>query len=183
MKLIDFLNQRMEEEPDFAERTLKIGSSSGYFYCGTAQNFLKKLDAYDRKIEQFFLDAFIRAEINYETELKNPPTISGYAKEVIESKSKSKEFSFEDFESRINKWLKAACRKYVSKVKAAARKSDTKPLAQREVIESRMSDPIADDGVENIIVEGFEQGSIWMSSEVTEKGEFSFGEDTEEELQ
>lgn len=179
MKLIDFLNQRMKEEPDFAERTLKIGSSSGYFYCGTASNILKKADAYDRRIEQFFRDSFIYAEARYEQELKKPPTISGYAKEVIESKSA--EFSFEEFEKRIIRWFKSVQKKYVLKEKAAEMKKGTKPLMQREVIDSRMSDPVADEGVENIIVEGFERGGIWISSEVNEKGEFTIGGDEEEE--
>lgn len=182
MKLIGFLNQRMEEEPDFAERTLKIGSSSGFFYCGTAENFMKKIGIYDIAINKFFCRAATSYYLQYEQQLKNPPTIVDYAKEVLQSKRAC--FSLEKFESRIMDWFMSTRERHEAAKKAETIAKETKPLAKREVLENRMADPAADEGAEIIIIEGFERGGIWLSCETAEKGEFTFSladEDSEKE--
>lgn len=172
MKLIDFLNQRIETEPDYAERILKIGSSTGYFYCGTSENFIKKIGSYDISINKFFCSAAASYYSQYEQQLKNPPKIVDYAEEILRSSSAL--FSIEEFENRIIDWFISTRNRYSAAKNAETIAKETKPLAEREVIESRMADAIVDEGVEIILIEGYEKGGIWMSSETAEKGEFTF---------
>ena len=179
MKLLEFLNKRMEETPEFEDQAVKIGSQIGYFYYGTVKNFIKSAVEYDRKIEQFFTRSANSAERKYESVLNNPPTISDYAKDVLQTDGAR--FCIRDYEKMLCSWFKTARKKYRAMEKAAERKDGTKRLAEREVLDNRMADEAVDEGVEIIIVEGYEQGGLWMSSEAEEKGEFTIGESEEEE--
>lgn len=179
MQLKEFLKQRMEEAPEFEDQVVKIGSQSGYFYCGTVKNFLKNMAEYDGRIRQFFITCVKNAEARYEFTLKNPPTIQDYAKEVLNTPDGW--FSIRDYEKKLCGWFKAVRNRYLAVEKAAERKDGTKPLGEREVIDSFTADRAVDEGIEVIKVEGFEQGGLWMACEVEKKGEFTVGEDEKEE--
>ena len=84
------------------------------------------------------------------------------------------------YDIAINKFFRNAAASYYSEQqiknppKIVDYAKETKPLAEREVVENRMSDAAVDKGVEIVLVEGFERGDIWISCETAEKGEFTF---------
>lgn len=160
MTLIEFLGQ---QDP---EQRVKLGAKDGnsFFYCGTVKDLIQRQGDYD----EIIYNHWARAVSKIWKALEN-----AYS-DASASVSKVKyPFYRPEFEEALKKlaradggkellWLIKAEQKYD---KYSDRKNTTKPLGDREVVDSFMADDVADEGILAIMVEGAENGQAWVYAE------------------
>lgn len=173
MQLLEYITQRAKENELYLQRTIKIGAQSGYFYCGTVKNFLNNMDVYDTSIRSFFSRHAIKEKKTYENYLNNPPTLSEFAESVL---SNGCEFDLRDYEENVLRWFSMVHKRRDMKNEAEEKRDTTKNLSVREVKEHRMANPLVEEDIEVIIIEGYEIGRIWMANEVENYGEFTISD-------
>ena len=148
-------------EPD---QLIKIGAKdgTGFFYVGTPKDVLdtfnsksKRACEYDMLISAAYDNAIAKvteqSSVMYEQvskEYENAGDLPAILRAVFRSNNVK---AILKMENRYDKLI--------------TQRKMTKPLKNREVMDSFESDPIADENVFAIIVEGYEYGKFWCAEE------------------
>jgi hypothetical protein len=157
-----------------SEKKLKVGAENGsaFFYCGTVGDFIANITDYSLLCKQNALDTFERAKSRLDYRVKNPPTVETFVQS--EMKNDKKDFSMDNFFRYIQHYFKSIDRLINSLENAKIKLEKFKPLSERETIEIREADPIADQNATIMIITGYEVGSYWTVEEAGNRKSISF---------
>lgn len=158
MKLREFL-ETLE-----TDQMIKIGAKdgTGFFYIGNPWDMLSTFKPENKRYCEYNKIIYA-ANDNLINKLKSEISAmySGLAEEYKDAgnvenilRAVFRSGKAKDILRNENRWDKAVTQQTM-----------TKPLEEREVLESFMSDPIADEDVYAIIVEGYEYGRFWVKEE------------------
>lgn len=152
-----------------SEKKLKVGAENGsaFFYCGTVGDFIANITDYSLLCKQNALDTFERAKSRLDYRVKNPPTVETFVQS--EMKNDKKDFSMDNFFRYVQHYFKSLDRLINSLENAKSKLEKFKPLTEREVVEIREADPVADQDVTIAIITGYEAGSYWTAKEAWNK--------------
>ena len=158
MKLIELLQSL---EPD---RLIKIGAQdgTGFFYVGNPADMLATFDSENKRIGEYDMLIYASNE-NAIAKLKEQISVM-YANLAEQFKDAG------DIPAIIRAVFRSGKAKDILRnenryEKAVTQQKMTKSLMDREVMDSFESDPIADENVYAIIVEGYEFGKFWCKEE------------------
>ena len=158
MKLIELLQSL---EPD---RLIKIGAQdgTGFFYVGNPADMLATFDSENKRIGEYDMLIYASNE-NAIAKLKEQISVM-YANLAEQFKDAG------DIPAIIRAVFRSGKAKDIIRnenryEKAVTQQKMTKSLMDREVMDSFEADPIADENVYAIIVEGYEFGKFWCKEE------------------
>lgn len=164
--------------------SLKVGAKDGtaFFYVGTVGDFLENMDVYDSVMRNRTVRIQIRAERAYENEIRNAPTLEGYARECIK---KEEPLIYSDYRASIEDWFMRVTQKHNTALKKKAAAANYRKLSGREVKEYEMCDKTIDDNCLRVVIEGYETGAYWCLEEAATLPSLEFtratsGEDEED---
>lgn len=159
MKLIELLQTL---EPD---QLIKIGAKDGtsFFYVGTPKDVLDTFDSKSKRAGEY--DMLISAANDNAIEKVTEQSSVMYEQVAKEYKNAGELPAILRAVFRSDN-VKAILKMENRYDKLITQRKMTKPLKNREVMGSFESDPIADENVYAIIVEGYEQGKFWHTDEV-----------------
>lgn len=173
--LIDFL---YDMQANYPNEVFKVGSGAAYFYIGTADDLIEKLDELSEKFQRNFIRSNMSAQAELKRLLSNPPSIGDYCKKIVAKNFSSHsfienvqnerfpEFSMEAWNKVFKGYLESVKKSYI---KAAHRKMENDtfvPLDEREVLSINTSLVAEENGTKCVIISGYERGKYWLVSEV-----------------
>lgn len=158
-------------------KRIKIGAENGtsFFYCGTIEDLLFKIDDYSLICRQNARKEVAEANNRLSRLINNPPTIERFVKRELRKPIPA--VSIENYNLYVEMYLKIINRTLNSIDTKKFRLSTFEPLDKREVIEVREADPAVDEDVIILIVSGYEVGSYWTTDECDENTNISFQND------
>ena len=168
-------------------KTLKLGAADGscFIFIGKKDELARNAKSYDGLLSDRWKQREEKSHILYETDRLHPRTIEGYLasrfpRSTEESLDTAPVMSAEDLLEYLNQYFERLSRSF-NYWKSIQRKARLLvPLMKRRVAEYYESDPIVDDAL-IVLVEGYEQGTLWTVKEAEERGHFAFSENTEED--
>lgn len=168
-------------------KVLKLGAADGscFIFIGKKDELARNAKSYDGLLSAMWKHREEKSHILYETDRLHPRTIEGYLasrfpRSTEESLDTAPVMSAEDLLKYLNQYFERLSRSF-NCWKSIQRKARLLvPLMKRRVTEYYESDPIVDDAL-IVLVEGYEQGTLWTVKEAEERGHFSFSENTEED--
>lgn len=172
-KLVEILNATKH-------KYVKIGAESGngFFYVGSVDNFQKNLNRITKACKKAAQHEIDQKKARFERLCAEYPTIEDFAKEYGLSDKKDK-LTAENYISLLDRHF-ARIRK-ASELWALSQDnfSKFKPMTRREVI--RYDDSFVDEDCLIVIVEGYEFGKYWMTSEAASDMDVGFSTDEDED--
>lgn len=161
-KLIDFI-QKLD-----ADKKIKIGANngSGFFYCGTAGDFVENAAAYDVIVNRETMRKYNRALHEYKRYMSGDPgSLAAYLKYADRV---GEDFSLDGYTDFLQAYFKACEVRKMLLARRTAEKDSYKDLTARHLADTFEADELADPGVTVILTEGYEEGKYWMHHEAKE---------------
>lgn len=152
------------------ETKIKIGADNGssWFYVGTVGDFLDNEETYEEKDISYFDNRVNSASDNLDIALNADTSYSGYAKQQYrqwKNKSTRPNFTVQGYNTFLEYTAKQMTIKFQSFVKERTIRAERLPIMSREIVETRKADRVADPGVLNILITGYEKGAFWVTEE------------------
>lgn len=146
------------------EQRIKVGATggSGYFYCGTVEDFMENIAAYNDTLNAYAQARVQRAESELSKHIANYPTIGKWA--ASEVKTADSELTLKSYEAFIEFWIRNLRRKRTTLIERKEALINYTALPFRKC-EYDDADPAADPGVKRIMVSGEELGLFWTTDE------------------
>lgn len=159
---------KLETLPD--ETYIKVGTEKGssYFYIGKAGDMKENLVEYGSKLKLYWRAKILREQKLIDAETCNA-TMAGYVNSNKYKTPNYKTPSFEGFIDYMKSCLERALMARERKEDAQVKAMTAKALSARNVIECNPSDVNLPTDALNIIVEGYENGRLWLVSEIGDK--------------
>ena len=170
-KLVEILNATKH-------KYVKIGAGTGngFFYVGSVDNFQKNLNRITKACKKAAQHEIDQKKARFEKLCAEYPTIEDFAKEYGLSDKKD-ELTAENYISLLDRHFARIRKASESWALSQDNFSKFKPMTRREVI--RYDDSFVDEDCLIVIVEGYELGKYWMTSEASTDMEVGFSTDME----
>ena len=159
------LKDLKEKNPD---QIIKIGSvdGTGFWYCGTVRYFLDNISSINKTVKEYSAAQLASAQKAFESLLESYPTPADYAKLELKKEAEERKMSVEGYNKLLSRWFSAVISADARIKTWEQRFENYVALSKREVKDSDMADPVVDEGVLWILVDGFEAGRYWTTDEV-----------------
>ena len=154
---------KLETLPDETYIKVRTEKGSSYFYIGKVKDMKTNLVLYGSQMKTYWRAKILREQRLIDAETCNA-TMAGYV-----NSNKFKGLSFDGFIDYMKSCLERALIARERKEDAQVKLMTAKALSVRSVIECNPSDVNLPTAALNIIVEGYENGRLWLVSEIGDK--------------
>lgn len=146
---------------------IKIGAKngSGFFYVGTAEDFLFHLTEYEKGNSTYYDERMKKSESRLLSELNKDTSFSGWAKSQFKrwrTKGSTPKFEVDDYNDFLKSYSALITKLFNCVKQRKQNKILRKPLPTRQVSNHFIADyAVEDDKVIAITIEGKENGAFW----------------------
>lgn len=144
---------------------VQIGAAegNGFFYIGTAGDFLVGLDKYNRKTKAHYKRAVDRVKAEIRAKIESVPSAEDYMKQTYSKKQAESVFSWRSYQAFVEDHFNEANKAVKRLARYEKAHDELVPLEVREVL--NRFDSLRDAGYKKIIIAGNETGKYWSADE------------------